>query len=260
MMDNTAKAIPAFTRDDFPSYFKMIKSSCSTSKGAVAMVADADPITVHVQDPFISALIGEMSNKNRRAFRDSMSSATQIKAKPKLVFEALKIVFENKLVIHAEGSEYLTAIRPAYMELKSACETWVQSESTILRICCSSLQAGDMLQLANDSLMQDFAGRALLDIIEKEGANYSDKAAAELVTSLVTNKKFATESVLQYHRRHTGILKQLKKRGLSSDEILNLIEKTRFVDGLPDETYGLMKSVVAFNKGYSLDDILRQGA
>ena len=37
--------------------------------------------------------------------------------------------------------------------------------------------------------------------------------------------------------------------------ILNLIEKTVFVNGFPDAQYKTMKSVVAFNKTITLDQI-----
>ena len=112
-----------------------------------------------------------------------------------------------------------------------------------------------MTQINNaDEIATNSAGTLLLRQIEESSTQYSDKASTDLATALITNKMKSEETLLQYHRRHTDILKTLYKRGMTAEKILKLIEKTVWLSGLPDSTFRDMKNVVG-NDDINLDQM-----
>ena len=91
---------------------------------------------------------------------------------------------------------------------------------------------------------------------EPTGDNLAAKTATELAICLTTDNKQPSESVMQYHRRHTDILPRLRKRGLTDTQILDLLERTTFVRGLSDEKFGTMKNVSVFDADATMETIL----
>ena len=122
--------------------------------------------------------------------------------------------------------------------------------------CHYSLRKRNNLEICTDDVSAEFAGRYLLSKIKAAGSNFSEKAASELLRRLVGNSMLSQETVTKFHSRHIGILKTLRKSGLSVEQILELIEKTVFIDALPDSSFKNMKSHIAFNKDIPLPQIL----
>lgn len=180
---------------------------------------------------------------------------------PSKVLDALPVLIHFKAFsyIIPNGAAFSPHLfRSDYVELKKACDKWIQSESAIYRTCCASLKLGNMLELDTEETSKNFSGRLLMTKIIAEGANFSDTAATGLVRNWIGNQMLPHETVSKFYHRHVGILKMLKSRGHSAEDILALVEKTVFSNGLPDETFGRMKDVIAFNEGHTITDILSQ--
>ena len=232
MADATQKVI-SFTRDDFPSYKKLLRAACAKGIGAIA-IGGEDPITTHVDDAFIKDMIQSLPRLDRKNLLAEIPTKKKIKANPRLVLQALKTLFKYRVFVFSleEKEKFkVSMIRDEYNILKRSCEQWILSESNVYSTCCASLIQANMLDLADEDICENFAGRALFEKIVAAGETFSDKAASELATQLASNKMHGNETVKAYFMRHTGILKTLRNRDLSDTDILDLIEKTVFVRG-----------------------------
>ena len=261
--DMTHDRIPAFRREDFQTYLQTLRSACTAGLGSVVLTALKDPISAHIADPFVKIQVDALGAPEKRRFRQHFPAdySNQVLHQPNKVMQSLPKLVELKVFSYEkpdDNSEVSAhTFRQDYLTLKATCEKWIQSESNIYRVCVESLRKSDMLdEVCTEAISKHFAGRLLLSKIEEAGANYSDKAASELTLQMVSNSMLAGETVSKYYARHTGILKNLRRRGLSADEILALIEKTVFVRGLPDSQFSRMKDVIAFNKTITLLEIV----
>ena len=261
MATDTSDKIPTFRRSEFATFLQTLRSACTTGNGSIALTAQHDPITSHVNDPFVKLALDNLSARERSRFNSAIPSAKAILLKPNLVEDALPHLVHFKAfsyIVPSGQKDNANLFRADYLALKAACTQWTNSEAAVYRTCVESLRKGDMLELCDEEISANFSGRLLLQKITDAGSKYSDKAASELITRMVTNKMLPSESVTKYHTRHIGILKSLRRRGLEAEDILKLIEKTVFVNGLPDETFGNMKNIIAFNKQITLDEIVTE--
>ena len=177
--DSMEKEIPAFRRHDFESYVQTLRSSCTTGKGSIALTARYDPITAHINDPFVKAKIDAFSGTEKRRFRAGLPTKEAILAQPNLVEQALPHLVNFKAfayIVPAGQDDDVNLFRNDYLALKAKCEVWSQSEAAIYRVCIASLRRGDMLDLCDERVSSNFAVRLLLQKITAAGANFSDKA------------------------------------------------------------------------------------
>ena len=212
--------IPAFRRTEFEAYLQTLRSACTKGNGSIALTAKHDPITSHLNDPFVKAKIDSLRITDRRRFLAAVPSEDAILRQPNLVEDTLPHLVNFKAfsyIVPNGERDSPQHFRADYLALKAACTQWTQSEAAVYRVCLYSLKLSNELEINPDRTSEHFAGRYLLQKIKEAGANYSDKAASELVKRLVTNSMLPTETVTKYHVRHTGILKSLTRRGLSAE-------------------------------------------
>ena len=127
-------------------------------------------------------------------------------------------------------------------------------------ICCQSLENGGKISEVTDKYTSNLAGRALFAHIKAIGTDFTDRAACTLAIQLVKSKIHTTDTVKTFYERHTGILKKLRGRDMSDTEILDLIEKTMFNEGLPDSDsqFAVMKEISALDKDITLEMLFEQ--
>ena len=62
MAMETTEKIPAFRRSEFETYLQTLRSACTHDSGSIALTARYDPITSHINDPFVLAKINGFSS------------------------------------------------------------------------------------------------------------------------------------------------------------------------------------------------------
>ena len=74
--DEELKEMTTFRRTEFESesYLHTLRSACTTGIGSIALTALHDPLTAHLEDPFIKDVIDSLSNRNKTRFLNAMSS------------------------------------------------------------------------------------------------------------------------------------------------------------------------------------------
>ena len=107
-------------------------------------------------------------------------------------------------------------------------------------LCAATCLKTNSFSEVTDEVTSTLAGRALFSHIKATGADFTDRAACTLAIKVVKSKMHPTDTVESFYERHTGISKKLRGRDMTDTEILDLIEKTMFNEGLPDSQFDVI--------------------
>ena len=147
--------IPAFTKENFTSYLKLLRAACAKGDGVFVM-SGKDPITAHVNDDFVKAIVDKYERRAKAKFLKELPTEKQIGADPKLVRKGLSVLYSYKTFIGADEADFKIAdVRAEYSQLSQDCERWIRGESMIHAVCCTSLEAGNMLQLDDTDISKN---------------------------------------------------------------------------------------------------------
>ena len=144
-IDMTHDRVPAFRREDFQTYLQTLWSACTAGLGSYALTALKDPISTHVADPFVKTRIDALGAPEKRRYKSAVPNnySDLVLKQPNKVMETLPTLVSLKAFSYETPADVNDVsphvFRQDYLALKASCEKWIQSESSIYRVCVESL-------------------------------------------------------------------------------------------------------------------------